>query len=42
MDEDDTEAQKTALVLGRVLIKPLNEAIHEITQALWKADGRVA
>jgi hypothetical protein len=29
VDEDDTEAQKTALVLGRVLLKPLNEAIHE-------------
>jgi hypothetical protein len=28
VDEDDTEAQKTALVLGRVLLKPLNEAIH--------------
>ena len=34
MDEDDTEAQKTALVLGRVLLKPLNEAIHETSGAL--------
>ena len=40
MDEDDTEAQKTALVLGRILMKALNEARDY--QALWKADARVA
>jgi hypothetical protein len=33
VDEDDTEAQKAALVLGRVLLKPLNEAIHETSGA---------
>ena len=27
------EAQKTALVLGRVLLKPLNEGIHETSGA---------